>query len=364
MRRKAANLIIIILVPALLLTGCRPDQNNRYQKFSDSFFNTFDTLINITAYVQSEQEFNDYFEKAKARFEKLHRLFDIYNEYEGINNLRTVNKNAGIRPVKVDRELIDLILFAKEWYHNTEGRVNVAMGPVLEIWHRYRQQGLDDPSSAELPPGDELEEASRNTDIDRVIVDTDEGTVYLKDEGMSLDVGAVAKGFAVEIVVKELMEAGLESGIINAGGNIRIIGRPLDGIRERWGIGIQDPEKFIVSEDGDNLLDILYINDASVVSSGDYQRYYVVDDEIVHHLIDPDTLMPGVHNKAVTVVTGDSGLADILSTAVFLMPYEKGAAFVESLDGVEAIWVMRGGRVEVTDGLKKTLKSFGAAGAR
>ena len=81
MGRKAANLIIIILVPALLLTGCRPDQNNRYQKFSDSFFNTFDTLINITAYVQSEQEFNDYFEKAKARFEKLHRLFDIYNEY-------------------------------------------------------------------------------------------------------------------------------------------------------------------------------------------------------------------------------------------------------------------------------------------
>ena len=364
MRRKAANLIIIILVPALLLTGCRTGRNIRYQKYSDSFFDTFDTLINITAYVQSEQGFNDYFEKAKARFGELHRLFDIYNEYEGMNNLRTINKNAGIRPVKVDREIIDLIIFAKEWCRHTDGRVNVAMGSVLEIWHRYRRQGLDDPSSAELPPGDELEEASKHTDIDRIIVDTDEGTVFLEDECMSLDVGAVAKGFAVEIVAKELMEAGLESGIVNAGGNIRVIGKPLDGIRERWGIGIQDPEKFIVSEDGDNLLDILYINDASVVSSGDYQRYYVVDDEIVHHLIDPDTLMPGVHNKAVTVVTGDSGLADILSTAVFLMPYEKGAAFVEGLDGVEAIWVMRDGRVEVTDGLKKILKSYGAAGAR
>jgi thiamine biosynthesis lipoprotein len=179
---------------------------------------------------------------------------------------------------------------------------------------------------------------------------------------MSLDVGAVAKGFAAEIVARELMAEGLKSGIINAGGNMRIIGKPLDGIRGLWGIGIQDPDKFILSDDYSNLLDIVFVKDTSVVSSGVYQRYYVVDDIMYHHLIDPDTLMPGEHNKAVTVVTEDSGLADLLSTVVFLMPYQRGREFVESLDDVDAVWVMEDGRVEATDGMKRMLKSYGAGG--
>ena len=99
-----------------------------------------------------------------------------------------------------------------------------------------------------------------------------------------------------------------------------------------------------------------------MVSSGVYQRYYVVDDIMYHHLIDPDTLMPGEHNKAVTVVTEDSGLADLLSTVVFLMPYQRGREFVESLDDVDAVWVMEDGRVEATDGMKRMLKSYGAGG--
>lgn len=106
----------------------------------------------------------------------------------------------------------------------------------------------------------------------------------------------------------------------------------------------------------------MFINDASVVSSGEYQRYYVVDDRLIHHLIDPVTLMPGEHNKAVTVVTEDSGIADALSTAVFLMPYDKGAELVNSIEDVEVLWVTKDGQVKVTQGMKEMLKSYGATG--
>lgn len=347
----------------LFLSGCQAKPETGYQKYEDSFFDTFDTLTQVVAYTKSEQEFRDYFEKIHARFQELHRLYDIYNDYPGINNIKTINDNAGIQPVKVEKEIIDLILFGKEWYERTGGRVNIAMGSVLQIWHDYREEGQSEPENAKLPPLDILKEAAKHTDINQVIVDTENSTVYLADKQMRLDVGAVAKGFATEIVAREIMEEGLQSGIISAGGNIRVLGKPLDGVRERWGIGIQDPQQSIFADE-QKLLDTVFVNNASVVSSGDYQRYYIVDGKRIHHLIDPDTLMPAEYYRAVTVVAGHSGIADFLSSTLFLLPYEKSRALAESLDGVEAIWVMQDGKVEATDGMKKIMKSNGATGAK
>jgi thiamine biosynthesis lipoprotein len=210
---------------------------------------------------------------------------------------------------------------------------------------------------------EELREAVKYTDIDKVIVDEQNSTVYLEDKRMSLDVGAVAKGFATELVAKEIMADGFTSGIISPGGNVRVLGKPLDGVRERWGIGIQDPGKMIVTAE-ENLLDTIFINNAAVVSSGDYQRYYIVDGKVMHHLIDPDTLMPGEYYRAITIVTENSGLADFLSTTAFLLPYDKSRALVESLEGVEAVWVMPDGKVMATEGMEKIMKSHGATGTK
>jgi len=362
--RRLFPVLLIIFLQLIFFTGCQAEPTpTEYTKYSDSFFDTFDTLTRVVAYTKTEEEFNTYFNKIHERFSELHKLYDKYNDYEGINNIKTINDNAGIKPIKVEKEIIDLILFSKEWYAKTNGKTNIAMGPVLNIWHDYREEGMYDPSKAKIPPMEDLKEAAEFTDIDKVIVDNEASTVYLPDKRMKLDVGAVAKGFATEIVAQEIMDAGLESGIISAGGNVRVLGKPLDGIRERWGIGIQNPDKEVIT-DGDNLLDIVFINNASVVSSGDYQRYYIVDGEIMHHLIDPDTLMPGKYYRAVTVISEDAGLADILSTAVFLMPYQEGRQLVEGLDGVEALWVMYDGSVEATDGMKKIMKSHGATGAK
>lgn len=349
----------------LVLTGAfalRQATTPRYEKYTDSFLDTFDTVTIMVAYTRTEAEFQAYFDQAHQRFQELHQLYNIYYDYPGINNVKTINDHAGIQPVKVDKEIIDLILFAKDWYKRTEGKTNIAMGAVLEIWHAYRETGRDDPALAKLPPMDELVEAASHSNIDDVIVDVENSTVYLPDSKMRLDVGAVAKGYATELVAKELAAGGLKSAMLSAGGNIRAIGKPLDGVRERWGVGIQDPSASIIADDG--LLDVVFVNDASVVSSGDYQRYYVVDDHVLHHIIDPATLMPGKYYRAVTVVTKDSGVADLLSTELFLLPFEQSKALAESLEGVEALWVMEDGNVEVTEGMGKIMRSNGASGAR
>lgn len=361
MKRIVAVLMEIVL-STILFTGCKATPKTEYTKYSDSFFDAFDTLIMFVAYTKTEDEFKSYFEKVHSRFQKLHALYDIYNDYEGVNNVKTINDNAGIKPVKVDKEIIDLITFAIDLDKHTGGMTNIAMGPVLKIWHDYREEGKADPENAKLPPMEELREAAKYTDIDKVIIDKENSTVYLEDKRMSLDLGAVAKGYATELVAKELIDSGLKSGAINAGGNIRVIGKPFDGIRERWGIGLQNPHKSLVADD--SILDTVFVRDASVVSSGNYERYYIVDGKIIHHLIDPITLMPADYYSAVTIVTENSGLADFLSTTVFLLPYEQSLALVKNLKGVEALWVMPDGRVEATDGMKKILKSNGATGAK
>ncbi len=358
MKRKIAALAVLL---ALVLTGCRPapPPQSEYTKYTNSFFDAFDTVTQVVAYTRTEAEFDAYYEQIHARFRELHQLYDIYNVYPGQNNLKTINDNAGIKPVPVDQEIIDLLLFAKEWYERTGGQTNIAMGAVLRIWHDYRTEGIDEPQNAKLPPLADLQAAADHTDLDQVIIDPAAGTVYLQDPRMSLDVGALAKGYATEKVAQEITAAGLTSGIISAGGNVRVLGKPLDNVRERWSIGIQDPDQSILS-DTQSVLDTVYVTDLSVVSSGDYQRYYIVDGQLIHHLIDPVTLFPGAYFRAVTVVTRDSGLADFLSTALFLQPLPAAKALAASIEGVEALWVLPDGTVEVTEGLKPKLKSFGA----
>ncbi|MEG0774776.1 FAD:protein FMN transferase [Clostridium sp.] len=362
MRRIIAGFMAAIMV-MVLFTGCQEKPKTEYTKYSDSFFEAFDTITTVVAYTKTEEEFKSYFGKIEGRFKELHKLYDIYNDYEGINNVKTINDNAGIKPVKVEKDIIDLIVFSKKWYNDTKGRTNIAMGPVLRIWHDYREIGANDPEKAQIPPMEDLKAALKYTDINKVIVDTENSTVYLEDKNMRLDVGAVAKGYATEVIAKEIMAEGLTSGIISAGGNVRVLGKPLDGVRERWGIGIQDPSKPIAS-DSENTLDTIFLNDLSVVSSGDYERYYIVDGKILHHIIDPETLMPGDYYRQVTIVTEHSGLADFLSTTLFLLPYKESREIADSLKDVEVMWVMPDGKIEATDGMKKIMKSNGATGAK
>lgn len=356
MTKKTFYILTALVLAASLLSGCGGAQTG-YTKYRGDFFDTFDTVITVMAYARSEEEFNDILDTAHENFLELHKLFDIYHDYEGQSNIKTINDNAGISPVKVNKQIIDLLKLSKEWYEKTGGTVNVALGSVLEIWHNYREAGMDDPQNAKLPPMEELWAASNYTDINKVIIDEAASTVYLEDPSMSLDIGAVAKGYATEAVAKLLSEKGYDSVLISAGGNVRAIGHPEDGVRDSWNVGIKDPDSPLAgSTDESNLLDVASVTDMSVVSSGVYERFYTVDGRQYHHLIDPETLMPANHYKAVTVIVQDSGVADILSTALFLMPPDESLKYAESLDGVEALWVMPDNTLVFTSGIKQLLR--------
>lgn len=358
---KMKRIFGLCLAVFILISGCgqQTGKTSAYQKYSYEFTGPFDTMIQFIGYTENQAQWDIYAKKAQARLEELHRMFDIYHDYPGLNNVKTINDNAGIKPVQVPQEVADLIAFSKEWSLKTGGRKNIALGPVLSIWHDYREEGVNNPGEAKLPPMDELEKALLKTDIRKVKVDAKTLTVFLPERGMSLDVGGIAKGYSTEIIARELEQAGMISGILDVGGNVRVIGKPMDGIRNKWGIGIQNPGGNPLISD-ETPLDTIYATDTSVVTSGDYQRYYVVNGERYSHIIDPTTLMPAKYYRAVTVMTKDSAVADFMSSALFLLPYEESRKLALQA-GLEALWIFPDGRLETTDGMRKALKGLGGA---
>ncbi len=336
--KKALYLVLTIL----LLVGCSttsPNKNNVSAKFSAVFTaeGWFDTFVEFTAYVSKTDEFNTYSDLLRKDFTYYHQLFDKYNSYDGVNNIKTINDNAGIAPVKVDADMIEMLQLAKEWYDISEGYFDITLGAVLNVWHEYREEGIllnAQGKDGLVPSQEELDKAKQCVGWEFVEIDEANSTVYLNNSCSSLDVGGIAKGFSVERVARNLEEHGLKAGIVNGGGNIRIIGTKPNG--EAWSVGIQNPDKDLNAPSLDSTL---HKESMSMVTSGDYQRYYTVGDTIYHHIIDPKTLQPGRRYRAASIVVKDSGLADIMSKIAFLLPYEEAKKIIEEHGG-NAIWLV------------------------
>lgn len=337
--------ILALALCVLLLTGCTGPKEPEKKQYTATFLTLFDTVTSIVGRADSEEA---HMAVAQAIHDELliyHQLFDIYNDYEGINNLKTVNDNAGAAPVVVDRAIIDLLLSCKEYYELSGGLVNVAMGSVLVLWHEARNDGLDDMANAYLPDSEKLAAAAEHMDFSQVVIDEAASTVFISDPEMRLDVGAVAKGWSAQRIA-ETAPAGL---LISVGGNVIATG-PKDENGTPWRVGVQNPDG------GESYLHTLNITGGSVVTSGDYQRCYLVDGKIYHHIIDPATRYPSEYWRSVTILCEDSGLADALSTALFLLPYEEGLALAEKC-GAQAMWVNEAGEQFYTPGFAEYIRT-------
>ena len=350
MKKKLIStlLLICVLSSSLLLVSCDKsgEQKEKYATYSLDYF---DTATTITGYETDQETFDRISGEVIALLGEYHKLYTIYHRFEGMENLCTINeiKDGAHRTVTVDRRIIDMLLYAKEMYSVTDGKLNIAMGSVLSIWHNYRTAGLDKPWEAELPPMDKLTEAAKHTDINNLIIDEENSTVFIADPKMTLDVGAIAKGYAVEMIARSLEEKGISGYVINVGGNVRTLGTKPDG--ETWLAGIENPDM----ESDIAYLAYLQLAGESVVTSGSYQRYYTVGDKNYHHIIDGETLMPAEKFQSVSIICKSSAQGDALSTALFCMPLDKGLAIVESLSDVEAIWVLPDGTQKTSSGFAK-----------
>ncbi|MBP1574888.1 MAG: FAD:protein FMN transferase [Oscillospiraceae bacterium] len=351
MKRIFSLLLSVLMV--LSLSSCAenpiPEEPSEPEKtrFTKSYLDYFDTASTIVGYETSQEEFDAKCAVVEEQLEHFHKLYDIYNHYEGVTNVYDINKEAGNAPVEVHEDIIALFEFCREMYDLTGGKTNYAMGSVLRIWHNYREEGNFDYFSAEVPPMEMLEKAAEHCNIDDIIIDEENSTVFFADPELKVDVGAIGKGYATERIAQTLEEMGVDNYTLNIGGNIRTIGTKGDGTN--WVAGIQNPD--LTSEE--TFILKVSFSDLALVTSGSYQRYYYVGETKYHHIIDPETLFPKDTFASVSILTPDSGLADAVSTACFNLSLEKGMELIESIENTEAMWVEPDGTIHYSSGFEK-----------
>ena len=263
-----AKRILALFLLILLLTGCAaPAAREKQTVYEASFLSLFDTVTVVKGPAESKEAFDRVARTVQEDLTHYHQLFDVYNSYEGLNNLKTVNDMAGIGPVVVEKTVIDLLKDCRSYYELSGGKVNVAMGGVLKLWHDARNAGINDPVNAKLPDMAALKAAAEHVNFDAVVIDEAASTVCITDPLVQLDVGAVAKGWAAQRVA-EKMPANM---LLSVGGNVCATG-PKTKAGDPWVIGVQNPDGA-----GEAYLHTLYVTGGSYVTSGDYQRAYTVD---------------------------------------------------------------------------------------
>lgn len=318
---------------------------------SDQFL--MDTLVSIKVYGSDQEKLKLAVTEAYAEMRRIAELADGFAQPEtaafGSSDVCRVNSQAGNKPVKVDGDTMAMLLLAKKYCQLSEGAFDVTIGPVMDLW------GFGG-KNPQLPAPDRIKAAlALVRDQDLVLNETD-GTALLRREGMKLDLGAVAKGYATEKALQVLKKHGIEKALIDAGGNIRVLGRnPHDA---PWRIGIKDPRR------ANAVVAALPLEDASAVTSADYYRGFEKGGKRYHHILDPRTGYPAGQSMTVTVVTRDAGLADVLSTVFFVLTPEKALQVAEKMPGVDLFLVTADGRILHTPGLRSKVEIKPGAGYR
>ncbi len=325
---------------ALMLVGCGGEEVYRRSKID-----SFDTVITISG-AMSKAEFDEMFRFADEIIGDYHRLFDAYNEYDGVVNIATLNLTASTAPVEVTDELMELLLYSKEMHELTNGRLNIAFGAVLSLWSEAREHALQQPSMAQIPDRELLQAAANHCDIDDLILDVEQGTVYFADPKLRLDVGGIAKGYSAQQLADKLYSAGYDDVLLAFGGNITAVG---NDDSKSWTAGIEDPH----TPDPEPVEVVELKSGDSVVVSGDYIRYFTVDSEQYGHIIDTETLMPTDYYLSVAVRAQNAGLADALSTAIYTMPPNEALEFVEGLPSVEVMLINKDNSVIYSSNFKE-----------
>lgn len=275
-------------------------------------------------------------------FDRLFKLIDYY-EYMVSKNiagteLDQINKSAGIAPVKVHDELFEMISIGIDFAGYSDGLFDISIGPLVDLWGI----GTD---FANVPTDADIKEKMALIDYKTIVLDENEKSVYLPEKNMSLDLGAIAKGYIADRIKDSILEEGYESAIINLGGNVLTVGTKPNS--DTWSIGVRDPES-----DAGTTMGILKLEDNSIVSSGIYERFFMNGDTRYHHLINPKVGYPEQNDMmSVSIVSELSVDGDALSTSVFLLGLEAGFKLVEELENVEAVFVMADHSVYITSGL-------------
>ncbi len=325
--------IFLVLLSSLFLQGCFFQSKKEAIRHHDTRF-MMDTLVSIETTGDDEKVLTEATDGAFRLFQEIADETDSYTAH-GETDLYAVNAAAGKGPVKASPHLFQII---ETILPRHQDELDLTLGPVIAVWNRHKE-------TQSVPSQAEIAEAMKQTGRDRITLSKENRTLTL-DPGTRIDLGAVAKGYAVEETARYLQgQKGVRTALINAGGNIKVLGSKANG--KPWRIGIQDPV------DPQKLLGTLTVEaGTAIATSGDYQRYYEAGGIRYHHILDPATGWPARHAHSVTVVTDSAFRADYYSTLLFVMPPQEAMKTVKNTAGVEMVYEDSKGTLYISDGLR------------
>ncbi len=325
------RLVCPLLIVCLLLTGCSA------KPIKQQFF-AMDTLMSITAYGPNAAN------AVNAAVVRVNELEGILSRTRETSDVARLNRE---QQTALHPDTFRVLSLAQQWQEKTHGAFDVTIAPVVAAWGFGGGEEHHVPSQAQL---DEL--LAR---VDRHALVVEEASARLTRPGMEIDLGGIAKGYAAAQAEQVLRDQGVEHALLDLGRNITVIGSKPDG--SAWRIAVQDPAH------STGCVGILPLQDCSAVTSGGYQRYFEQNGEIYHHIIDPRTGYPARSGlRSATVVCPDSGLADLLSTAVFVLGEEQALELWRTESCFELILVTEDNRVVVTAGLRDAFEADTTAG--
>jgi thiamine biosynthesis lipoprotein len=320
------------LMALFSLTAC----SSRLESFHRSQYQ-MGTLVELTVVAASEAKAD---EAMNAGFAEIRRLEELLSVYKETSEYSKINQMAGIEAVAVSPDTFELVQKGLEAGKMTEGGFDIAIGPAVKLW------GVTE--SQHIPTDEELNRIKPLTDPDKVVVDPSKRTVFLKEKGMRIDSGGNGKGFAADKVKTVLENLGIHSGIVALAGDLKVFGKKPNG--DRWRIGIRHPRK------KGEVLAYLDLTDKAISTAGDYERFFMKDGVIYHHLLDPKTLQPARECQSVTLVADEGIIADSLDTGIFAMGPEKGMALIEKLPYLGGVIVDKNGKILISSNLKDKIK--------
>ncbi len=340
MKKYYPKLTVIVAVFVLLIIGNTYLTRTQSREYTSEEF-LMDTLVSISTIGTDTALLQQATEKA---FHEIRRIADLTDRFPAVDtpayqksDIVRINEMAGIKPVIVDEDVFKMLQLAQEYSRLTEGAFDITIGPVMDLWGFGQQK-------QKVPESHELTRTLALVNSTELLLDEQAHSAFLKKAGMSLDLGAVAKGYAVEKAARILEESGVKKALIDAGGNIRVLGEKDKGVP--WKIGIQDPRNPAA------LLGILSLKNEAAVTSGDYHRNVQIAGKTYHHLISPRTGYPAEYNMSVTVLTRDASQADLLSTALFLLEPQQALALGTKLSDTEVLIVTADKKILFTPGLR------------
>lgn len=330
----------VLVVSLSSLFGCAHDEKPVSTEMVSSRSSMMSTFIEfkVATAVDRVEEAQQAIQLAKN---KMQALVDVVNSWDPKSDTSRINANAGKRPVKIDAQLMRILLRARRISEMSDGAFDITFSPVGRLW-KLR------PINPVVPDDKEIAETLKLVNYKDLVLDQQAGTAFLRKAGMRIDLGGIAKGAVIDAGARSLKASGFENALVNAGGDLYAVGAKGD---QEWKVGITDPRNA-----SGPVMGKLLLRNLAVATSGDYEKMIEITGKRYHHIIDPRTGRPADKCISVTVIAPDAETADGFSTAFFVMGSKAAMSLCERLENIEAVLIDADFNVIYSSGFPKIIE--------